>query len=90
MDMFGNDALTPERVITEEIDAARADEELKIIENHFKGNEAVEWVLIGIEDELSASEIMEMSGLTKTQYESARKSFLRGLDKLFPGRRIKK
>ncbi|MGZ8220886.1 MAG: hypothetical protein ACXWT0_04470 [Methylobacter sp.] len=90
MEKFGNKALSPETVITTEIDRALADEDLKIIENHFKGNEAVEWVLIGIEDEMSASEIIEMSGMTKTQYESARKSLLRGLDKLFPGRRIKK
>lgn len=87
---FGNEALSPETIITTEIDGAIADADLKIIEDHFKGNEAVEWVLIGIEDEISASEIIEMSGMTKTEYESARKSFLRGLDKLFPGRRIKK
>ncbi|NOU23107.1 MAG: sigma-70 family RNA polymerase sigma factor [Methyloglobulus sp.] len=90
MVMFGNEALSPETIITNEIDGALADEDLKIIENHFKGNETVEWVLMGIEDGMSASEIIEMSGMSKTEYESARKSFLRGLDKLFPGRRIKR
>ena len=89
LDRFGNKALSPEIIIATEIDRALAEEDLKIIEEHFKGDEAVEWVLIGIEDEMSASEIIEMSGLTKTQYESARKKFLRGLDKLFPGRRPK-
>jgi len=90
MVMFGNEALSPEIVIIKEIDGAIADSDLKIIEDHFKGNEAIEWVLLGIEDEMSASEIIEMSGMTKTEYESARKRLLRGLDKLFPGRRIKK
>ena len=75
MERFGNKALSPETIISTEIDRALAEEDLKIIENHFKGNEAVEWVLIGIEDEMSASEIIEMSGMTKTQYESARKKF---------------
>ncbi len=84
-----NKVLSPETIIATEIDRALAEEDLKIIEEHFKGDEAVGWVLIGIEDEMSASEIIEMSGLTKTQYESARKKFLRGLDKLFPGRRQK-
>ena len=89
MERFGNKSLSPETVIATEIDRVLAEEDLKIIEGHFKGNEAVEWVLMGIEDEMSASEIIEMSGMTKTQYESARKSLLRGLDKLFPGRRQK-
>ncbi|WP_432741481.1 hypothetical protein ABXJ76_14735 [Methylobacter sp. G7] len=89
LERFGNKALSPETVIATEIDRALAEKDLKIIEEHFKGNDAVGWVLMGIEDEMSASEIIEMSGMTKTQYESARKSFLRGLDKLFPGRRQK-
>ena len=87
---FGNDNLSPDIIITTEENRLVAEEEYKNIENHFKGNEAVEWVLLGIEDEMSASEIIEMSGMSKTEYESARKSLLRGLDKLFPGRRIKK
>lgn len=87
---FGNDKLSPETIIATEIERNLAEEDLKIIENHFKDNESVGWVLIAIEDQLSASEVIEISGLTKTQYESARKSLLRGLDKLFPGRRIKK
>jgi hypothetical protein len=89
LERFGNKTLSPETIIATEIDRTLAEEDLKIIEKHFKDDEAVEWVLIGIEDEMSASEIIEMSGLTKTQYESARKKFLRGLDKLFPGRRPK-
>ena len=89
LERFGNKSLSPETVIATEIDRALAEKDLKIIEEHFKGNDAVGWVLMGIEDEISASEIIEMSGMTKTQYESARKSFIRGLDKLFPGRRQK-
>jgi len=89
MEHFGSDALSPETIlITEEVKRL-AEEDLKIIEDHFKGNEVVEWILMGIEDELAASEIIEMSGMTRTQYESARKSLLRGLDRLFPGRRKK-
>lgn len=87
---FGNDNLSPDIIITTEENRLVAEKEYKNIEHFFKGNEAVEWVLLGIEDEMSASELIEMSGMTKTEYESARKSFLRGLDKLFPGRRIKK
>lgn len=87
MENFGNDKLSPETIITTEENRVLIEEDLKTIEDYFEGNDA--WILMGIEDELSASEIIEMSGMTKTQYESTRKSFLRGLDKLFPGRRQK-
>ncbi len=89
MEKFGNERLSPESIISTETNRSIANKDLKAIENHFKSNEAVGWVLLGIEDEMSASEIIEMSGMTKIQYESARKNFLRGLDKLFPGRREK-
>ena len=60
-------------------DAARIDE-------HFAGDDEVGWLVMGHKDGLKAAEIRELSGMTQTQYETARRRFRRGLEKLFPGR----
>lgn len=65
----------------------RAKEIVSKIDAYFAGDSEVTWVIMGHKDELSVSEIRELSGMTQTQYETARKRFRRGLDKLFPEKR---
>lgn len=65
----------------------RAKEIVSKIDAYFVGDSEVTWVIMGHKDDLSVSEIRELSGMTQTQYETARKRFRRGLDKLFPEKR---
>ena len=57
------------------------------IDDNFAEDEEVNWILMGIKDDLPASEVRELSGMTQTQYDTARRRFRRGLDKLFPEKR---
>ena len=66
-------------------DRAKADADA--IDAHFTGDDEITWVIMGLKDGQSATDIREMSGMSGTQYETARKRFRRGLEKLFPGRR---
>lgn len=72
-------------------DANEREEEAKgivgKIDAHFAGDEEVNWILMGLKDDLPAAEIRELSGMTQTEYETARRRFRRGLDKLFPEKR---
>lgn len=61
--------------------------DLAALDKHFSHDEQVNWIMMGIQDGISASEIQGLSGMTPTQYETAHKRFRRGLEKLFPGRR---
>lgn len=65
---------------------ARASEELRRIDEFFKGDSEVTWIIEGLRDSLSATEIREISGMDVRQYETARKRFRRGIGKLFPER----
>lgn len=88
-EFFGSEDKTPlDLALTEEA-RALAEAELAKIEAHFKGNQNVELVLMGIEDGMKPDEVREIGGITMTQYETARKQLRRGLDKLFPARREK-
>lgn len=87
MEQFGTKRLAPETVILTEEVCQRAQADLAAIEKHFYNDNEVGWVLMGIEDRLSANEICEMSGMTRTQYETGRKRLRRGIERLFPGRR---
>lgn len=66
---------------------ARAKEFVRIIDTHFAGDSQITWIIMGHKDDLSASEIREISGMTQRQYETARTRFRRGLAKLFPEKR---
>ncbi|WP_275271782.1 hypothetical protein [Limnobacter sp. P1] len=57
------------------------------IDDNFAEDEEVNWILMGIKDDLPASEVRELSGMTQSQYDTARRRFRRGLDKLFPEKR---
>lgn len=56
------------------------------IDANFAGDEEVGWLVMGHKDGLKAAEIRDLSGMDQTQYETARRRFRRGLEKLFPGR----
>ena len=64
-----------------------AAEDSALIDEHFKGGDQVLYLILGVKEGNSASEIKEFSGMTQHQYEAAKKRFHRGLDKIFPGRR---
>jgi len=88
-DIFGSEETTPLDLILTEEARAMAESDLAKIAAHFKGDQNVEWILIGIEDDLKPEELREIAGLTLTQYETARRKLRRGLDRLFPTRREK-
>lgn len=88
-EVFGSEETTPLDLILTEEARAKAEADLAKIEAHFKGNQNVELILMGIEDALKPEEVREIGGLTLTQYETARKQLRRGLDRFFPTRREK-
>lgn len=57
------------------------------IDAHFSGDSEITWIIMGHKDGQSPAEIRELAEMTETQYNSARRRFRRGLEKLFPGRR---
>lgn len=71
----------------ERIANAKADAE--VIENSFANDSQVTWLIMGCKDGLAPHEVREMSEMTQTEYDTAKRRFRRGLDKLFPGRRTK-
>ncbi len=64
----------------------RAKADADAIDTHFANDDGVNWIIMGHKDGQTASEIREISGMGTTQYETARRRFRRGLEKLFPGR----
>lgn len=64
----------------------RATRDAARIDAHFAGDDEVGWLIMGHKDALKANEIRDLSGMNQTQYETARRRFRRGLEKLFPGR----
>ena len=56
------------------------------IDAYFAGDDEVRWLVMGHKDGLKAAEIRDLSSMDQTQYETARRRFRRGLEKLFPGR----
>ena len=61
--------------------AAAAD--LERLEDFFKNDDEVKWVLMGIEDGLSAADVQAISRMSKTIYETARTRLRRGRARLF-------
>lgn len=82
-------SLDPQKILLTEELRRFAEDDLALIEENFKNDEEVTWILLGIEDNCSANDIREMSLMTPIQYETARKRLHRGLERLFPGRRRK-
>lgn len=69
--------------------AAKAKADAEAIENHFANDSQVSWLIMGCKDGLAPHEVRELSEMTQTEYDTAKRRFRRGLDKLFPGRRAK-
>jgi len=53
----------------------------------FAIDEQIQWIMMGIEEGMSAEEIQELSSMTRTEYETAHRRWRRGLAKVVPGRR---
>lgn len=64
----------------------RASRDAARIDSLFAGDDEVGWLVMGHKDGLKAAEIRNLSGMDQIQYETARRRFRRGLEKLFPGR----
>jgi hypothetical protein len=87
LDILGEDGETPlDNLLTQEA-RSMAEKDLAKIGGRFKDAQEVGWVLMGLEDGLRASDIQAISGMTKTQYESARKRLRRECERLFSGGR---
>ena len=57
------------------------------IEAFFAEDSQVTWVILGIKDELPPADIMDMGGISQTQYDTARRRFRRGVAKIFSEKR---
>lgn len=83
--------LSPEESIVEGEDqehSKQADDFcLSKIDERFKDDAEVQWIMRGLREDKGPREIQELSGMTKTQYESAQRRWRRGVEKLFPDRR---
>lgn len=59
------------------------------IDQFFKDDDNVSFIIMGYKDGMAAEEIRSVSGMSATEYDTAKRRFRRGLDKMFPGRRNK-
>lgn len=87
LDIFGEDEETPLKALLTQEARALAEKDLAKIEERFKDDQEVGWILMGLAEEMGASEIQAMGEMTQTQYETARKRLRRERERLFPGRR---
>lgn len=79
-------ASAEQSVLTDERRLAAA-RDLALIQDCFHNDEQVNWILMGIEDRIPAAEVQSISGMTQTEYETARKRLRRRLTQLFKARR---
>jgi hypothetical protein len=66
---------------------ALAKQDSDAIDRFFKDDSEVNWIIMGYKDGQTASEIRELSEMSPTQYETAKKRFRRGLEKISLHRR---
>jgi DNA-directed RNA polymerase specialized sigma24 family protein len=87
LDILGEDGETPlDALLTQEA-RAMAEKDLAKIEERFKDDQEVGWILMGLAEGMGASDIQAMGEMTRTQYETARKRLRREREKLFPSGR---
>lgn len=87
LDILGEEAETPlDALLTQEA-RALAEKDLAKIEERFKDDQEVGWILMGLAEGMEASDILAMGEMTQTQYETARKRLRRERERLFPGGR---
>jgi predicted RND superfamily exporter protein len=65
----------------------RAKADLYKIEEHFSQDQEVTWIILGLKDELPPDEIRAMSNMTQKEYDTAKRRFRRGIEKIFPEKR---
>lgn len=91
IEVFGTSVSSVEAQVIELEDCSAEDtqdaEDLAAVNAHFRHDDQVSWIIMGVQDGIPAREIQELSGMSSTQYETAHRRFRRGLEKLFPGRR---
>lgn len=89
LDIFGEDGESAlDTLLTHEA-RSMAEKDLAKIEEQFKDDQEVGWILLGLAEGIGASEIQTMGEMTKTQYETARKRLRRERERLFPnGRKL--
>ena len=66
---------------------SRAAAAAALIEAHFANDEEIQYLIMGDKDDMKPAEIRSVSGMSQTQYDTARRRFRRGLNTLMPGRR---
>lgn len=87
LDILCEDGETPlDALLTQEA-RALAEKDLARIEERFKDDQEVGWILMGLDEGMGASDIQAMGDMTQTQYETARKRLRRERERLFPGGR---
>lgn len=87
MDILAVDCVTPlDTMLCAEAEKETATARAKL-DDYFRGDEGVGWILMGIDEGLRGEEIQEIGGMNKKQYETARKRLRRGIERLFSARR---
>lgn len=66
---------------------AGAKRDADAIDARFAADTEISWIIMGYKDGLAASDIRELAGMSATEYDTAKRRFRRGLEKLFPNRR---
>lgn len=66
---------------------ARAKADAALIEANFPEDDEIQYLIMGDKDDMTAHQIRQLSGMSNTSYDTARRRFRRGLNKLMPGRR---
>lgn len=66
---------------------SRAAADAALIEAHFANDDQIQFLIMGDKDDMKAADIRAISGMSQTEYDSARRRFRRGLNTLMPGRR---
>lgn len=86
---YSNPCVVEQAIELEETEErqAQAKRDSDDIDAFFADDDEVNWVIMGIKDKCSVAEVCQLSEMTTTQYETARRRFRRGLQKIFPGRR---
>jgi len=69
----------------ERYEAAKPDADS--IDARFANDDEIGYLIMGMKDGMKPAEVRDISGMTPTQYDTAKRRFRRGLDQLFPGRR---
>lgn len=84
---LGHLSLAVDDALIEQEKRRQAEIDLTKIENYFKDDDEVTLIIMAIEDGISARDLCSSYEMTTIQYDTARKRFRRGIDRLFPGRR---